>query len=558
MSELLDRLEGWSREELIACLPRVERMATELSPNTLYPETSIVNRVLGTSIRLDDPRQLVGAAILTDLSVIAERVSANARLTESEAESLDGSLLLSLDEVLARWSVAKKSIDRYRRVGLIGRRVLDGHGRTRLMFSKAAVEGFEQRHPDRLVRAARFRRVSAPEDEKIRRLAERYHRRLRWSLNQSAKRISERFGLSHEGVRQILQRGEGSIFAESGPPSARDRLFAVRAASRGEVGSPEAVAKRWGRTKASARRAYNEGRAGLLRGLELPGPVLKAFDRPDAGEVLLGPEAVVHGLSEPGIEDIRELFAGARKRTPPVLGIETARATAMHYLRWRAAREIAGLDPTTASGTGLDRAETDLRWASLLKAELLRPHLGLVLETLESRAGQRLEEMGLGAMTGLWARAMGAASHAVDGFDPSGKGRLAGRIGLGVDRAVADRAGGSKAAGSARARRGVPRGAGLRDWTLSLDPWQGWLGIDPRLRAVVTRSPCELSDRSRRVLAMRLGLPGGGEGLVSSAEPPRTLAETAQALGTARVHVARFEREAVTEAMGVWRRTMPR
>ena len=67
--------------------------------------------------------------------------------------------------------------------------------------------------------------------------------------------------------------------------------------------------------------------------------------------------------------------------------------------------------------------------------------------------------------------------------------------------------------------------------------------------------------RLRRTLALRHGLAGGGEELDSPAGPPRTLEEVAGEIGTARVHVARFEREALNAALNASRsgaRTMGR
>ncbi|MEZ6318861.1 MAG: hypothetical protein R3B49_08940 [Phycisphaerales bacterium] len=68
---------------------------------------------------------------------------------------------------------------------------------------------------------------------------------------------------------------------------------------------------------------------------------------------------------------------------------ESARHRALHYLRADAARRIASLDRTTAQPGEVDRAETDLRWASHLKAELVRPSLASIVETLEAAARGR-------------------------------------------------------------------------------------------------------------------------------------------------------------------------
>jgi len=550
MADLLERLLPLDRPHLLAALPRLERLARDLDPERLYPETEVLNKVLDTSHNLPDPRQLVGAAVLTDLSVLAERVSDAARLTSEEMDPPP----VTLDELLERWSVSKKTIDRYRRRGLIGRRAVGASGRTNLVFTREAVEAFERANPDRLARAERFHRTDDDLESRLISRAERYHRRLRCSLNQGAKRLSVRFGLSHEGVRQILLRAqrEGRVaLPTTPPPTTRERLVAVHAARRGHAGSPEALAARWKRSKASARRALNEGRADLLRALPAPAFTLDASD--EQIEALLAHPAARLELARPGRERVTELLEAARRRTPPVKEEETARALALHALRDRAARLIAGLDVTTASGVALDRIETDLRWASQLKAALLRPHLALVLQTLEARAGGAIETLGLATLTRWWGRGLAAASGAVDAYDPRTTGRLAARVGLAVDRAAGELAR-SDAAGAGRARRTVPETATLRDWTLSLDPWQRWLAVDPRVRGVLPELDAHTNDpRLRRTLALRHGLGGGGEAPDSPASPARTLEEVAAEIGTARVHAARFERDALTAALNAAR-----
>ncbi|MFG0305076.1 MAG: hypothetical protein ACF8Q5_02540 [Phycisphaerales bacterium JB040] len=546
MADLLERLLPLDRSHLLAALPRLERLARDLDAERLYPETEVLNKVLDTSHNLSDPRQLVGAAVLTDLSVLAERVSDAARLRADEMDPPP----VTLDELQERWSVSKKTIDRYRRKGLIGRRAVGASGRTNLVFAREAVEAFERANPERLARAERFQRTDDGLEARLIARAERYHRRLRCSLNQAARRLAVRFGLSHEGVRQILLRArrEGRVdLPTTPPPTTRERLVAVRASRRGHAGSPEALAARWKRSKASARRALNEGRADLLRSLAPPALILDA----DEGETeaLLAHPAARLGLGEPGRERLGYLLEAARRRTPPVKAEETARSLALHALRERGARLTSALDPTTASGVSLDRIETDLRWASLLKSALLRPHLALVLQTLEARAGGPIETLGLATLSRWWARALAAASAAVDAYDPRTTGRLAARVGLGVDRAAAELARSTPGA-PGRARRAIPDSARLRDWTLSLDPWQRWLAIDPRVRSVLPTLDEHTGDpRLRRTLALRHGLAGGGEAPDSPAGPPRTLEEVAGELGTARVHVARFEREALSAAL---------
>ena len=141
-------------------------------------------------------------------------------------------------------------------------------------------------------------------------------------------------------------------------------------------------------------------------------------------------------------------------------------------------------------------------------------------------------------------RALDAASRAIDRLDPAREGSIAAPIGLAISRLAAEWTH-DRAPDPARAARVLPAGEPFRDWTASLDPWQSELTLDPRIRTVLD----DLTPRSRDVICLRHGLAGEGEGETF----PRTLPETAAAIGTSVVHVARFERAAVREALALAR-----
>lgn len=543
VAELGERLVALAPDDLGACIERAEALVGTIDPEALYAEDALLAQLAGRPGEVDNPGMVVGRALLADLSALVEALSEAAGQTRADL----GPGAMSADALAERWSVSRKTVARYRRAGLVSRRVLAG-SRTEVVFSAGAVERFERLHGARLDRAARFTRRTDEEFSRLEREARRYRARFGWSLNRVARRVAERRGRSVEGVRQALRRIDAGaaepIFGASGPPGARERAMFARAQRRGI--EPSEIAERAGRSVASVRRGATEHRATELRGLDLAGPGLKTFEREDAREVLLAPDAARTGLGAGGVDDLGDFLADARARRVPDRATEDARAVALHFLRHDARRRIDTLSTTTAEPSEVDRAETDLRWASLLKAELVRPHLTLIVETLEPAVGSRLEDLPARELRDILGRALGAASHAIDRHDPSRGGRVAAAIGLSVSRVAAEWShahpgGASEPTGRPRAARALSPGEPFRDWTLALDPWQRHLAVDSRVRGVLGA----LDERSRTVLALRHGI-DAGEG---SPGPPRTLAETAETLGTSVVHAARFERQAVREAI---------
>ncbi|MEZ6242626.1 MAG: sigma factor-like helix-turn-helix DNA-binding protein [Phycisphaerales bacterium] len=543
LDDLARQLRYAPREALDRHIAAAEQLAGELEAGKAYPEDWFIFRLTGYRPEIDEPSSLVGEALLGDLSALVERLTVAAGRTPKDA----GAGALDLDALSARWGVGAKSIERYRRRGLIAHRVIDEAGVERLYFPIANVEAFEAREGERLRTAADFSRIDTRLEATLVRRAARYHTSLGWSLNQAAARLAERFGRSHEGVRKLLrrhderavERGEAPVFDESDPPSARERAVWARAVRRGI--EPSLIADRTARTRPSVIRAINIERGARLRALDLTGPTLATFPREDAREVLLADPRVRTGLDVTGPRTLGKLVTTAREHIVVPAPDEAARAVAYHFLRFDAARLIASLEPSAPKARALDDAETALRWAGRLKAMLVRPHLRLILTSLESE-GVSPETHGTSGLRRLVLEGVGVLAGVVDRFDASRGGRLAAACSIAMGRHVSawKRAHESAPAAAGRATRRFRPEAPTPDWTRLVAPWQAWLEPDPRLAPVLDR----LDERDRVVLSRRFALDG---------EPPETLSDLAERLGTTRVHAARYEREAVRAGLALAR-----
>lgn len=603
LASLARELRFESREAARRQLERAEKLALEVLAERdaarAYPLEYVRFRITGLSHEPESagrtggrpPEVLVGAALLADLGVLVERLSAAAGLTEEELrgdrpatqrpargaprtrpDGGPGGPWLSVRELGARWSVGPKTLERLRRRGLLARRVRaavragtparGAAARQVLMFSMAAIEAFERAgirdmpapggKPQRSqVRAARAPRLSPSERAMIVRRAARYRRRLGWTLNRCAARIAPRVGRSMETVRRALRKHDRDVerlFSERGPLTEQERATVERSR---RAGIPaRRMSARLARSAATVHRVWIERRAERLRRLGLGadgagyrGPL---FDRPAAADVHLAPAAVCDGLGGGAPADVAAFIATCEAMEPPVVGVESARAVAYWFLRFRAAAAIERLGRRAAGARAVDAIETDLRWASRLKAELVRSQMPTALRSIRARLGADAP-----ISASLVEPCIGALIASVDKFDPfralAAGGRLAAPATIAVNRVITrwlgHRADGTP--GAARAARRIEPTA-LQDWTLRVDPWQAWL--EPGEEAArVLRSGIPvagLDARAMRVLRMRLGL--------GDDRPPMTALATARALGTTVTAVSGIERRglAALEASG--------
>lgn len=574
LADIAARAAALPADPARAMLQRAESLADRVDPERLYPLAGVLADLRADrpapSTPEDDDSSVVGAALLADLPSLVEHLSAAARLDPREYTP---PAWLDAAAVCKRWGVSRSTLDRYRKRGLVGRRIEPRAGRPKLVFASARVEIFEARHRPGLERAGSFTRISAGESERMLRRAARYQRVLGWSPSRAAARIAERFGRSHEAVRQLLLRrgptpGVPASFSPGVPPAppvhAREREIIARAARFGV--SVERLAQRFDRSEGSIYRSLVLAHAERLVALGLdPAPWEDASERftaPDAPRVFLDHASVQTNLGRPAPSTLAALVALVDADEPLTPGTERALARAHAFLRHRAALLIAalprhnpprvapeGLDAALTPGgpPGVDEIETVLRWASRLKAELVRSQLPLAVRTIEGAIERPLASLTPAQAAGAYELAVGTLSEALERHDPFRAGRIAAQAGLALNRTVAawwrsTHAPAGARPGAARVRATPPELVPLPDFTVSLSPWQRELDLPPRLRSVLSTA----DDASRTLVAHRMGwqvpLP---DGTTIGGGPPRSLAQIANETRKPAWRIARLEGQSV-------------
>lgn len=537
LAELAEELRYAPREALLRDIERAEALAAEVDPATQYPADWVIFRVTSYRPDLKEAPLVPGAQILGDLSALVERLCHAARVVETDMHGPSE----GADELAARWNVSRKTLDRWRRQGLIARRVHDDGGSARLRITERASEAFTRRNPDLVARAAGFSRIDPALEARMVRRARRYHDLLGCSMNQAAERLAARFARSREAVRQLLlrhdaaarSRGEAAIFDAPGALPDRTQRAIERAWRRGI--EPGEMVRRYRRTRGGIHRVVNGQRLRRLKALDLGRIAQHALAMSGSDvEELLAAAPVVRPERARVPHELSELLSLMRERIVPVGVEERARARAEQALRARAARTIAAITPGFPEAQPLDRAETDLRWAAGLRAALARTQLRLMLETLESSLGLDLSHMRGPEARALIERALGALRTGLDSYDPWKSGRLAAPVGFAVAK-VRPPAGGEDACRRRAQVRLLP-GTPAPDWTLLVSPWSGALRPDRRFELVLGEIPPELGG----VLAERFGL---------GPARPRTLEEIARERGLTIMQAGRLERRAVRAAL---------
>jgi len=178
---------------------------------------------------------------------------------------------VTLDELARRLNVSTRTIRRWRKLGLVGRRVVR-NGKRQVCFQQSVIERFLVSNQDRVQRGSKFSQMSDQERESILRWARRLSRVCGSTLTEVSRRIARRMGRSVEAVRYTIrnfdkEHPEQAMFPRlAGPLDAATKESIYSSYRRGI--NVDTLAKRYQRTRTSVYRAINEVRA--QRFLEQP------------------------------------------------------------------------------------------------------------------------------------------------------------------------------------------------------------------------------------------------------------------------------------------------
>ncbi len=305
--------------------------------------------------------------------------------------------LLTLEELSRQFNVSTKTITRWRRHGLIGRRFVRD-GRQRIGFLKSSVDEFLRDNRQRVEKAAQFSQLAPEEREGILRRA----RSLAEEGTPPAeivRRLASDTGRSPETVRYVIKRyvelhPELEVFAEaSSTMGDRMKREIFRRYRRGE--SADALARAFARSRTSIYRAITEMR--VKRVMELPLDFIPSDEFPrvrtEAQErEILAPtppsEVPARKMRRPA--DLPPYLASLYETPLLTRTQEVHLFRKLNYLKHKASRLREQLDPAHATSAELERIETLHEQSVAVKNEIIRANLRLVV----SIAKRRLRDTG--------------------------------------------------------------------------------------------------------------------------------------------------------------------
>ncbi|MCH8194335.1 MAG: hypothetical protein IIA65_10025, partial [Planctomycetes bacterium] len=264
LAELLMQLKYTPQQKRYKQLEALDDLVATIDPEQEYPFEFVHFRITGFHLkRTIEPDGIPGRQLLEDLRVFISKLSTHAA---PETASLDEPVR-TIEALAKDLGVSTKTIDRWRKRGLVARKFFFPDGVKRLGVTQSSMDHFREAHPTCVWQASEFKRLSTRQTEEIV-LRARAYAGESLSRHQVIGRIAEETGRARETLRYTLinyeaAHPEDAIFDRPAgvvTSSQAARLYEVFKAGR----PVKELMVQFDRSRSSIYRIINQRRAAAL------------------------------------------------------------------------------------------------------------------------------------------------------------------------------------------------------------------------------------------------------------------------------------------------------
>lgn len=371
-----------------------EYLVDLIEPDKTYPYEFVCHQLTGYRPKSNlQYKAIPGATLIEDLVHLVEDLSAATPLPVGAMRTP----CWTSEELGQRLKVSTKTICRWRRRGLISRKLRYPDGTVRTAFTERVIRRFVSRHADLVRRGAAFKQLTEAEKQQMVDRAREILSQRRLRLHELSQLIAGEMGRAVETVRYTLRRWDHAhpneaLFGTDDQPAVRAELQAIYdAVQAGEA--VKAVAARLGRSVESIQSVVREVRARRLKAAEIAFVYNPEFESPAADEVILTtPGAAADSAAESRPARVpRHLPAYLQELyRVPLLAPEQERDIfrRYNYLKFKAHQLRGRINPLAATDAQLDEVEQYLARAEETKSQILRANLRLVVSIARRHVGK--------------------------------------------------------------------------------------------------------------------------------------------------------------------------
>ncbi len=289
LAQLLMQLRFTPEAKRHTQLAAAEKLFCLIEEGKQYPYDFVCFHITGFHTKIGLEQELIdGRDLRDDLQVFIAKLSG--RLATPVAQEKEK--VYAVADLAAEFNVSTKTIDRWRKRGLLARKFIFDDGERRLGFLASVVERFARANPHLVARAGSFRRLGDNQRQQVVRQARSLAARTSLSRNQITRQVAERLGIAQETARTILLQHEKK---HADKPVFRRPLGRIKPAEAAELfrlykqGVPvRQLMERFSRSRATVHRIVNQRRAMALLARKIEYVASDEFLQENAREQILG------------------------------------------------------------------------------------------------------------------------------------------------------------------------------------------------------------------------------------------------------------------------------
>jgi RNA polymerase primary sigma factor len=538
LAQLLLQLRFTPEAKRRAQLEAAEKLYSLVEPDRQYPYDFVGFHITGFHPKIGLEQELIaGRDLRDDLQIFIAKLSG--KLATPVAQETER--IYTIEDLAARFQVSAKTIDRWRKRGLLARKFIFEDGTHRLGFPESVVEKFAGENPRLVAAATGFRRLSDHQRQQVVREARRLAARTALSRYQIARQVAEKLGVAPETVRTTLIQHESK---HPDKPVFRRPLGRIKPAEAAElhrlyrqgVSVPELM-RRFDRSRATIHRIVNQRRALALLAKKIEYvPSAEFLEEGIRQRVLDVPLRTEHPEPERRLEPFELVGENLLPEYLQVLKItpvlnreqEIELFRRYNYLKYLVSRERHQLRLSKVEGRLLGRLEAYLDEAEEIRRMLVEANLRLVV----SIAGKHTSDNA--GFLELVSKGNFALIQAVEEFDYTKGFRFSRRAALSIAKEYAKVSGRSTELTPKRAASLANIQRGLRDTTTNV------LALERTRQNLADVIRDELDEREQYIILHHFGLTG-----TSIRKNTRTLKQIGDELGLTKERIRQVELQAL-------------
>ncbi len=391
MADLAHQLTISPRRLRIEQIRGVEKLLGTIEPERAYPFEFVCFGITKYRKRgkAGASASIPGKALIADLVALVELISRKGNLPVAEL----GQSFKTHQELAEHLKVSTKTIRRWRGRGLMGMRAVFDDGVSRLVFCEDTIQRFVLQHKGLVAKGASFKQLTAAERADIVDRARELLSNRRLKLHAAARLIAEDIGRAVETVRYTLRRydesqGAKALFSRSGESIHCERHLAIwRCHEAGEA--PASIATAFGASLEEIEQVLREVQLRQYKDNPPACVYNELFDAPTADALILDvPEPAAETPKTPRIPRGLPAYMCSLYLTPLLTREQEADLFRRYnYLKFKAAKVVADIDPQTATAEQFDAVKGLMGQIDTVRQRITQANLRLVVSIAKRHVG---------------------------------------------------------------------------------------------------------------------------------------------------------------------------